>query len=363
MADDRQQALIDTLLRIAALLGLLVWCALLLAPFVTIIAWGSIIAVTLHPAQTHLTRRLGGRRVLSAVLLTLAGFVVIVLPGYFLADSLVQAAKTLRASLGEGPLQVPPPDPAVREWPFVGNIVHSTWETASHSLRQALELYQEQLTAGGKWLLKVLGRFSRDVLEFLIALVLSGLLLANAPATSRVARAFFKRLLGTEGRSFTKVAERTVRSVATGIIGIAVLQTALASIGFIVAGVPLAGIWTVLCLFLTIIQVGLFPVIIPIIIYMFYTADLSTAIGLTIWLLLVGLTDNILRPFALGMGAPAPFFVVFVGAIGGFFLSGIIGLFVGAVVLSLGYRLFMAWLGPEAMPPEELEDAPEQVAS
>ena len=358
MANERQQALIDMLLRIGALLGLIAWCALLLAPFVTIIAWGLIIAVTLHPAQTFLTRKLGGRRVLSAVLLTLAGFLVIVLPGYLLADSLVQAAKTIRVSLGEGPVQVPPPDPAVRDWPFVGSMVHSTWETASHSLRQALELYEEQLTTGGKWLLKVLGRFGRDVLEFLIALLLSGLLLANAPATGRVGRAFFKRLLDQDGRDFTRVAERTVRSVAVGIIGIAVLQTALASIGFIAAGVPLAGIWTVLCLFLTIIQVGMFPVIVPVIIYMFYTADPTTATLLTIWLLLVGLTDNLLRPFALGMGAPAPFFIVFVGAIGGFFLSGLIGLFVGAVVLSLGYRLFMAWLGPDALPPKELQEKP-----
>jgi len=104
--------------------------------------------------------------------------------------------------------------------------------------------------------------------------------------------------------------------------------------------------------------VGMFPVIVPVIIYMFYTADPTTATLLTIWLLLVGLTDNLLRPFALGMGAPAPFFIVFVGAIGGFFLSGLIGLFVGAVVLSLGYRLFVAWLGPDALPPKELQEKP-----
>ena len=129
-----------------------------------------------------------------------------------------------------------------------------------------------------------------------------------------------------------------------GFLGVAIIQGLLAGAGFMVAGVPGAGLWAFLCLFLAIIQIGIAPVVIPVIIYMFYNADTLTAGLLMVWLILVMLSDNFLKPILLGRGAPVPMLVVFLGSIGGFISMGFIGLFIGAVILSLGFKLFQAWL-------------------
>ena len=129
-----------------------------------------------------------------------------------------------------------------------------------------------------------------------------------------------------------------------GILGVAIIQGFLAGAGFMVAGVPGAGVWAFLCVFLAIIQIGIAPVAIPVIIYMFYRADTLTAGLLMVWLILVMLSDNFLKPILLGRGAPVPMLVIFLGSIGGFISMGFIGLFIGAVVLSLGFKLFQAWL-------------------
>ena len=141
-----------------------------------------------------------------------------------------------------------------------------------------------------------------------------------------------------------EMAEVTVRNVAKGILGIAVVQSLLAGVGLVIAGVPFAGLWILLCLILAIVQIGILPVSIGVIIYIWGSADTLTATLLTIWMILVGVSDNILKPIMLGKGAPAPMLIVFLGAIGGFMFSGFIGLFTGAIVLSLGYKLFIGWL-------------------
>ena len=136
-----------------------------------------------------------------------------------------------------------------------------------------------------------------------------------------------------------------MRSVASGILGVALIQSLLAGLGFMVAGVPAAGFWALLCLLLSVAQLGIFLILIPVVIYLFNTADIFTAVGFLIWSIPVGLIDNILKPILLVRGVKTPMVIIFMGAIGGFLASGIIGLFVGAVVLSLSYEVFLLWLG------------------
>jgi predicted PurR-regulated permease PerM len=143
------------------------------------------------------------------------------------------------------------------------------------------------------------------------------------------------------------VAERTVRSVASGILGVALIQALLAGLGFLVAGVPAAGLLTLICLITGVIQLGVVIVLIPVAIYLFSTATTTTAVGFLIWTILIAPIDNILKPMLLGRGVDVPMLVIFVGAIGGFLSSGIIGLFLGAVVLALGYKLLLVWLQQE----------------
>lgn len=132
----------------------------------------------------------------------------------------------------------------------------------------------------------------------------------------------------------------------------AVIQALLAGLGFVAAGVPGAGIWALLCLISAVIQVGVGPIVIPVIVYLFATADPVTAVLFLIWGVFIMVVDNVLKPLLLGRGVNVPMVVIFLGAIGGMLISGIVGLFVGAIVLALGYKLFQVWLTPQP-PPQE----------
>ncbi len=187
-------------------------------------------------------------------------------------------------------------------------------------------------------------------MQFVLAILIAGALLANSEAAGRATRAVANRLAGERGLEFASVAEQTVRSVASGILGVALIQALLAGLGFLVAGVPAAGLLTLICLVFGVIQLGVVIVLIPVVIYLFSTADMVTAVGFLIWAILVAPVDNILKPILLGRGVDVPMLIIFVGAIGGFLNAGIIGLFTGAVVLALGYKLFLAWLAQDSTP-------------
>jgi predicted PurR-regulated permease PerM len=182
------------------------------------------------------------------------------------------------------------------------------------------------------------------LLQFVLAIFIAGAFLANAEAAERMTRAVARRIAGERGLILVAVAEKTIRSVASGILGVAIIQALLAGVGFLVAGVPAAGLLTLICLISGVIQLGVVIVLIPVVIYLFSTAETTTAVGFLIWAILVAPIDNVLKPILLGRSVDVPMLVVFVGAIGGFLSSGIIGLFLGAVVLALGYKLFLTWL-------------------
>jgi predicted PurR-regulated permease PerM len=207
-----------------------------------------------------------------------------------------------------------------------------------------LTRYAPQLKVISLKLLELVMSTTMGLLLFTLSVIIAGVLMANAKGGGKLVRDLFVSLAGERGSDFADVSTRTIRNVVKGILGVAIIQGLLAGMGFMVAGVPGAGLWAFLCLFLAIIQIGIAPVVIPVIIYMFYNADTLTAGLLMVWLILVMLSDNFLKPILLGRGAPVPMLVVFLGSIGGFISMGFIGLFIGAVILSLGFKLFQAWL-------------------
>jgi predicted PurR-regulated permease PerM len=222
---------------------------------------------------------------------------------------------------------------------------------ASTNMGEALANYRPQLAELGKKALSAAAGAGITVLQFIISIIIAGVLLVYATSGSHAVGAVAVRLMGAEsGREFTEMAGATIRSVAQGVLGIAVIQAILAGIGLFVMGVPYAGLWSLLVLLLAIIQLPTILVLGPIIVYVFSVAATVPAVLFMIWSLLVGLSDNILKPLLLGRGLDIPMLVILLGAIGGMLLSGIIGLFVGAVVLALGYRLFIAWLAQGAEP-------------
>jgi predicted PurR-regulated permease PerM len=192
--------------------------------------------------------------------------------------------------------------------------------------------------------IQLLATTSKGLIVFAISIIISGILLAYAEQSASFARAVFKRLMNSEKFDMATISAITIRNVVRGILGVSIIQSVCAGIGFAIAGIPYAAIWTLFCLILAIIQVGIFPVVLGVMIYIWTTDHSTTAILLTIYMIPVGLVDNILKPLLMGKGAPVPMLIIFLGSLGGFIYSGFIGLFTGAVILSLGYRLFDVWL-------------------
>jgi predicted PurR-regulated permease PerM len=335
---------VETVIRIGVLAALVVYCFLIVRPFIIPVVWGIIIAVATYPGFQRLRGMLGGRNALAATLFTVLGLVVLVTPTAMLSDTMVVGARGLTKAVNEGTLDVPPPPQNVKRWPLIGEPLAEFWELASVNVDEAIEQIRPQLRATVKWLLSMLAGAGLALLQFVAAIIIAGVLLAHADGGKRTARAIAARLADEHGVEFAELASATVRSVARGILGVAFIQSILAGLGFLVAGVPGAGLWALLCLLLAVVQIGILPVVIPVMIYVFSTADTLTAVLLLVWSVLVGLLDNVLKPLLLGRGVNVPMAVIFVGAIGGFLASGIVGLFVGSVILVLGYQIFMAWV-------------------
>jgi len=347
LPDDEQQFLrrtVDAAIRIGLLAALAVWCFDILRPVLVPMAWGIIIAVAVYPPYRRIETALGGRRGLAAVLVTLLMLAVLVVPSSFLAGSMVKGAEQLASAFQAGTLTVPPPPEHVAAWPLVGKDLYRFWRLASEDLQEALRQLSPLLKDAGGWLLRVAAGAGLGLLQFVVAILIAGVLLARAAESGRAARAIAHRLSPEHGLGYTETAQKIVHSVAAGIVGVALLQGLLAGVGFLVAGVPAAGLLTLLCIFLGVIQVGVAVVLIPVVVWLFLTASTTTAVAFLVYAILIAPLDNILKPILLGRGVRVPIVAVFIGAIGGFLSTGIIGLFVGAVGFSLGYSLLLAWL-------------------
>jgi predicted PurR-regulated permease PerM len=343
---DRQfiNRTVEAAIRIGVLAVLAVWSFDIARPFLVPIVWGVIIAVATYPAYRRLEAHVGGRRILAAVLFTILMIAVVVAPSAVLGESMASGARDAAAAFQAGTLEIPPPPERVKSWPFVGESLYSFWQLASENIVQAVRELSPYIKTAGKWLLGAAAGAGIAALQFLLAILIAGVMLAHAEGGGRAARAIAQRLSPERGLGYAEVAEQTVRSVALGILGVALLQGLLAGIGFLVAGVPAAGLLTLICIVLGVIQLGVAIVLIPVVIYLFSTAETFTAVAFLVYAILISPVDNILKPLLLGRGVKVPMLVVFIGAIGGFINSGIIGLFIGAVILTLGYGLFLTWL-------------------
>ena len=337
---------IEASIHIALITLLVAACLVILIPFVTVVAWGAIIAIASYPAFLKMQNRLGGRSGWAAALWTLLLLAVLLVPVVLLGKSLVDGVQTLVTHLQANDIVIPSPPPKIATWPLIGAPIHQLWSTASGNLTEALKKFSPQIKAFLPKILSVSAGLGLTVLQFVLSLLVSGALLAKARDAAQMTELFARRVFGERGPEFQHLVGATIRSVTSGILGVAVIQTILATVGFLVAGLPGAGLWAALFLMAAILQVGLL-ILIPAVAYMFVIASTTKAIIFLVWCAFVGLIDNVLKPLLLGRGVEVPIIVVFLGAIGGFVSLGIIGLFVGAIVLSVGYKLFLAWIERE----------------
>jgi len=339
---------LEATIRIGLLLIITVWCFKIVEPFITPIIWGIIIAIAAHPLYSRLRTALGERHKLAATVFTFIFLIILIVPTVLLTDTLIDGLKMLAEKIRDGSLTIPPPPENLGNLIIIGQPLAKFWLLASENIHSALQQLTPVLKVIGSWLLSAATGAGIAILHFVVAIIIAGVLLANSRGGNRTARAITHRLADEKGADFADLAEATVRSVANGILGVAVIQSLLAGLGFMVAGVPAAGLWALLCLILSIAQIGTAPILIPVIIYLFYTAETFTAVAFLIWCIPLSLLDNILKPILLGRGLKTPMAVIFVGAIGGLLSSGVIGLFIGAVILALGYELFLLWLNTDS---------------
>lgn len=345
-------------IQLLAMAIMLVWCFRILEPFITPLVWGSVLAITLYPLHKILTRTLRNRNALSATIITVLMVLIILGPAVWLLAATVDEMKALAAAYRSGELHIPKPNESVKTWPIIGNTLYDYWTQSSENLKELVTSHTEEVKAVLLRLFDMLKNTTAGLVMFFLSIIISGFLLGYAKQAGDFARSLLVRIAGKAGESMADSAELTVRNVAKGVLGVAIIQSLLAGIGFVLAGIPLAGLWIIVCLVLAIIQLGLLPVTAGVIIYIWGHGDTLTATLLTIWMIFVGVIDNILKPILLGKGAPAPMLVVFLGAIGGFIMSGFIGLFTGAIVLTLGYKLVTGWLAPSEEK-AELNETPE----
>ena len=338
---------IEIAIRLALIFLILAWCLHILSPFISIIAWGGIIAVAIYPPYQKLVAKLGGRKKLAITLFVVIGIGIIMGPIISLSTSTVHGATTLGTGIMQGQLTIPAPPGYVQTWPLIGEKTYQMWLQASQNLGEMLQQYPHQLAAVGKYLLGAAAGVGAGILQFLISTLIAVVFLSGADATDRGLRKIASRLTPQHGEALMGMMISTVRSVAVGVIGIAVIQAILGGLGMMFAGVPGAGLLAVILLVLAIAQLPPILVLGPVAFYVFSSASTTVAVIFLIWAILVSSSDMILKPLLLGRGIDVPLPVILLGAIGGMLSSGIVGLFIGAVILALGYKLLGAWLDME----------------
>ena len=353
-----QARAMDAAIQISLLALLVLWCFNIVRPFILPMLWGAIMAVAIYPLFVKAHMKLGGREKLTATLITLTGLAILIIPTVMLSESLVDATQKISADYQAGTLSVPPPADTVKDWPLVGEKLYSVWTLASDNLEAALMKFKPQVGAVGKWFISAAAGAGTGILMFVISIIIAGVFLVYARSGSQALETVLGRVLGqTDGKEFVDIAGATIRSVAQGVLGVALIQSILAGIGMLAIGVPYAGLWALLVLLLAIIQLPPLLILGPIIVYVFSVESTVPAVIFMIWGLLVSASDAFLKPLFLGRGMDIPMMVILLGAIGGMIFQGIIGLFVGAVVLAVGYTLFMAWLDQDKQDSEEQASA------
>jgi len=336
---------IEAAIQIGLLFVLIVWSYDIIKPFVIPVLWGIIITVAIYPLYNKFQKAMGGRQNLAATLYTLLALAILITPTIMVAGSLVDSTKSIAEDLKQGKLVVPPPKQSISEWPLVGKDLHKLWSQAATNLEDTLKTYETELKKAGKALISAAAGAGASILQFVIAIIISGILLANARGAYEASLKIIRRLVGQDyGTQLTDLAGATIRSVATGVLGVALIQATLSAIGMIAIDVPGWGLWTVLVLVFAVAQLPPILILGPVAAYVFSYADTTPAIIFLIWSIVVSVSDGFLKPLFLGRGMDTPMLVILLGAIGGMISSGIIGLFVGAIILALAYELFMSWL-------------------
>jgi predicted PurR-regulated permease PerM len=347
LEDRLSRRLLDVFIRVGLVLALVLLCYLIFSPFLTMMLWAVILAITIYPLHQMLARGIGGRQGLAATLVVLIAVGVIVTPTIMLASQFADSTQDLVKSVRDNTLQIPAPSEKIAALPIVGKKVHATWSQAHDDLPTLVRSMQPKLGELATKALGIVAGLGGGLLLFLASFVIAGIMMAYGDPGARAMKDIFERIFGiARGEEFAKLSTDTVRAVASGVIGIACIQALIIGVSLMIAGVPFAGVLAVVVLMFGVAQLPAVIVTLPVIgwIWASGTYDTGPAVVYTVVLFVGGLADNVLKPLMLGRGVDAPMPVILIGALGGMATGGILGMFIGATVLALGYQIFMRWV-------------------
>ena len=340
-------------IRLALLAFLIYWAFVIVQPFVPILAWSVVLAVALYPVYSGLAKFLGGRAKLAASIITLVNLGIILGPATWLGISAAEGVKDLAGQVSSGDLVIPSPPEGIKDWPLLGPQIYAFWEDASSNLRAVLREVAPHFKPLAGIMLSFAGSAGLGTLKFVLSVALSGFLFPYGPQLVAAGRGFLYRIVPEQSEHFLELAGATIRAVSQGVIGVAIIQSLLAGIGFKLAGIPSAGLLAFAVLLLAIVQIGAAIVLIPVIIWIWTAKGFTTALLLTLFLVVVGLIDNVLKPLVMGRGLTTPTLVIFIGVIGGTLAHGIVGLFIGPIILAVVWELTSAWIRSDHAVPEK----------
>ena len=345
---------IDMAVRLALIAGIAWGSLLLLRPVAPLLLWAVILAVAVFPLYRLLRTRAGLRPGLAATVLSIVLLAVLMTPVILLSISAIESLDAYGGMLLRGEHILPPAPESVRSWPLVGERLYELWNSTAADARAILKGHVAQIASLGRFVGRITAGVALEVLQFAGAIVVAGVLLAYSEGLARMLRDLAGRIADARGRHFVEIASSTIRNVSQGVIGVALLQSALLGLGMLIADVPFSGAITFACLVLAIVQVGPNVVMIPVIIWYWIDMPAAHAALFTVYTVPLLLLDNVLRPILMARGLQTPMAVILAGVICGTISGGLIGLFVGPVVLAVFYDLVMSWMGG---PPAEASGA------
>jgi predicted PurR-regulated permease PerM len=333
----------EAAIRIGLLAALVMLCFQIVRPFALPVVWGVIIAVAIYPLYERLVKRLGGRRKLAAALFILVTLGLLLVPTVMFLGSVTETLIHIAKGLSAGTLTLPACPEGIANLPVVGDNIEAAWKGAIADTPGFYQQHDAQVAGVASWILSTAAGLVFGVLAFAFSVVIGGVMMATAAGGSKAAESIGLQLAGARGVDLVRVSAATIHSVAVGVVGVALIQALLAAVGMVVAGVPAAGVWALVILVLAIAQMPPLFVLGPMIFYVFSTTNTTGAVIFMIWALLIGVSDGFLKPLLMGRGVKVPMLVILIGAIGGMLAMGILGLFVGAVILAVGQQVYVAW--------------------
>jgi len=333
---------VNLFIRLGLIFLLILWCYEIIKPFIIPLMWGGIIAIAVYPLYQKLCEVTNQKSLLSATFIAVGLMGLVILPMVLLTSSSIDVVRLISDYLDSGKVELPAIQPLLAKIPLMGTYLQEL--VVTKDIETIFQKLSPVFQTVGKQLLSLSASFGAMLLQTMVAIVIAALFLYQADTARQWSDNLSKKIADEKGLVLSSLAVSTVSNVAQGILGVAIIQAMLSGAGMMLAAVPGTGFWTMAVLVVATIQLPPMLILLPVAIYLFYSSTLFVAIAFLVLAIVISIIDTPLRAFLMGRDSKTPILIIMMGAIGGMLAFGIIGLFVGAVVLSVGYELLKSWL-------------------